>query len=97
MKYLNHLLLSALTLILLSACNNTSQSDIEAQVFEYSGKLVANKDRKQFDNLPLLKAYAARVKQSLLADPSILPIKQSQLNDAERLAQNIVFANKHFS
>ncbi|VAW38583.1 hypothetical protein MNBD_GAMMA01-1773, partial [hydrothermal vent metagenome] len=42
-------------------------------------------------------AYAARVKQSLLADPSILPIKQSQLNDAERLAQNIVFANKHFS
>lgn len=93
LKHLFYLFLS----VILMACsdeNNTSQQNND---IEYTGQLIAIKDRQYDTNIAELNEYMAAVKQSLNSPLSILLLTKQQLKDDEAyLAQSIAIKNKKF-
>ena len=70
----------------------------QQKVIEYSGKLVANKDKEKSQDLQILRDYISNVETSLKTNPAVLMIDKQQLHhESEYLAQLIAVSNKKFT
>jgi hypothetical protein len=85
-------------LIALVSCSEQQNSEKQQQIFEYSGKLVANSESSQPDTIDILKTYSQKVRLSLSHKPSILLIDEITINDRIKYQiQQIVLANQNFT
>ena len=92
MKYL----LILFTLILLLSCSSEEEKINQQKLIEYSGKLIANKDRDEFSSLDLIVEYRDKVKESLNSEPSVLLIPKTELTEQGFRAQQIAIKNPQF-
>ena len=92
MKYIFYLFLT----ISIISCSSEQSSEHKQRIIKYSGKLIANKDRKENADLTILHDYIAHVELSLQTNPSILLINEQQLNQDSYLAQSIAIKNQEF-
>ena len=93
-----------LIFLLLASCDGEDKQskplkqDNTTKQFQYSGKLLSQKNRQKLPESQLLKFYREKVKQALKKSPPILLIDEKQLNTKElQLAQQISIRNKKFT
>ncbi len=80
-----------------STGDKKSKSKVTNQ-FQYTGKLLSDKERDNQIETPLLKNYKEAVKQSLSSAPSVLLIAKETLeNPQAQLAQQLALQNKKFT
>lgn len=93
MKYI-FILFVAYTLF---SCSSENEKENYRKLIEYSGQLIADKDRNEFSSLQVLQTYKENVEESLHSNPSILLISKQNLSNDAYLAQQIVLRNSQFT
>ncbi|HHL32684.1 MAG TPA: hypothetical protein ENJ41_08860 [Oceanospirillales bacterium] len=87
-----------ITSIHILSCSSNQDSEYQQKIIEYTGQLVANKEKQPINDFPLLKQYISQVEQSLLQNPPVLLIDQSILPDSNyHAAQKLALKNRRFT
>jgi hypothetical protein len=82
----------------LSSCSSERSDLDEEHTYEYTGKLITNKDRKEHPKLDIVNDYLIAVKQSLKKPIPILTLSKEELtNQDESRVQEIVVQNQDFT